>query len=399
MNPGLASLQAYPFARLHRLLQDVTPPDRPLIDFSIGEPRERAPEFVARALAGSLEQGLAEYPKVLGEASLRQAIAAWATRRFSLPADFLDPDRCILPVNGTREALFSIAQALVDPGRTPKALVLMPNPFYQIYEGAALLAGAEPHYLNCDGASGQPDYRAIPEAVWQRAVLLYVNSPHNPTGAALGRDELAWLLAKARRHRVVLAVDECYSEIYLDAAPTGVLSVAAESGSLAGVLSFHSLSKRSSIPGARSGFVAGDPVLLADFLRYRTYLGTAMPPFIQAASRAAWSDEGHVAESRQRYRRKFAAAQEILGSQLDVALPDGGFYLWPRVGNGEAFTRALFAAEHVRCLPGAYLARQAHGQHPGADRVRIALVGSEAECIAGLQRIRNFLDNRPGQWA
>ncbi|MGC9127785.1 MAG: succinyldiaminopimelate transaminase [Acidithiobacillus sp.] len=395
MNPGLASLQAYPFERLRQLLQDVTPPALPLIDFSIGEPRQQAPELVAQALTASLQQGLAEYPKVLGELTLRRAMAAWASRRFSLPSGFLDPDRCILPVNGTREALFSIAQTLVDPCQEPKALVLMPNPFYQIYEGAALLAGAEPYYLNCDPVSGQPDYHAIPEAIWQRAALIYVNSPHNPTGAALDQDALAWLIAQTRRHGVVLAVDECYSEIYFRDAPVGVLAVAAATGSLEGVLSFHSLSKRSSIPGARSGFVAGDPAVLARFLRYRTYLGAAMPPFIQAASLAAWGDEEHVAQSRRTYARKFAAAQDILGGHLDIALPDGGFYLWPEVGDGEAFTRALFASKHVRCLPGAYLARHAHGLHPGQERVRIALVGSEEECIEGLQRIRDFLDNHP----
>ncbi|WP_226824509.1 succinyldiaminopimelate transaminase [Acidithiobacillus caldus] len=395
MNPGLASLQAYPFERLRRLLQDVRPPALPLVDFSIGEPRQQAPELVARALTASLQQGLAEYPKVLGEPALRQAIAAWTSRRFTLPTGFLDPDRCILPVNGTREALFSIAQTVINPCQDVKSLVLMPNPFYQIYEGAALLAGAKPHYLNCDPGSGQPDFRAIPESVWERSALLYVNSPHNPTGAALGGEELAWLVGQARRFGVVLAVDECYTEIYFRGPPTGVLSVAAQTGSLDSVLSFHSLSKRSSIPGARSGFVAGDPAILAQFLRYRTYLGAAMPPFIQAASRAAWSDEEHVVESRRSYARKFAAARDILGEHLDIQLPDGGFYLWPEVGDGEAFARELYAAEHVRCLPGAYLAREAHGLHPGHDRVRIALVGSEAECIEGLQRIRRFLDNRP----
>ncbi|MCE5360623.1 MAG: aminotransferase class I/II-fold pyridoxal phosphate-dependent enzyme, partial [Acidithiobacillus sp.] len=249
-------------------------------------------------------------------------------------------------------------------------------------------------YLNCT-ASGQPDYRAIPADIWQRCALMYVNSPHNPTGAALSAADWDFLVAQARRYAFVLAADECYSEIYFDVPPAGVLSAAARSGSLAQVLAFHSLSKRSSIPGARSGFIAGDAALLSPFRLFRTYLGNAMPPFIQAASAAAWSDEQHVALMRADYADKFALAAEILGDLVTVERPAGGFYLWLAVGDGEAFTRNLFAQQAVRCLPGAYLARPAHGSYPGRDRVRIALVGEQEICREGLLRIRQFLLSSP----
>ncbi|MEY2340720.1 succinyldiaminopimelate transaminase [Acidithiobacillus sp. IBUN Pt1247-S3] len=388
MNPRLTSLQAYPFERLRDLLAGTTPPDLQLIDFSIGEPRHPAPAFVVESIIEHLH-GLAEYPKILGSETLRKTIIAWATKRFSLPEDFLHPEHHVLPANGSREALFSVAQALFDSS-SGKDLILQPNPFYQIYEGAALLAGATPFYLNC-GSSGQPDYRAVEPKIWQRCALLYVNSPHNPTGAALRVEDWDFLIAKARQYDFILAADECYSEIYFDEAPAGVLSAAARSGSLDKVLAFHSLSKRSSIPGARSGFIIGDADLLAAFRLYRTYLGNAMPPFIQAASAAAWADEKHVIAMRQDYAEKFSAAAEILGDLLPIERPDGGFYLWLQVGDGEAFTRDLYAAQHVRCLPGTYLARTAHGTHPGADRVRIALVGELDTCREGLARIRQFL--------
>jgi N-succinyldiaminopimelate aminotransferase len=394
MNPLLETLQAYPFERLRILLAGVTPADKELIDFSIGEPRHPAPAIVSEAIIEHLH-GLAEYPKVLGDLRLRQTIADWATRRFALPAAFLDPERHVIPANGSREALFSVAQAVLPPCQTPKPLVLLPNPFYQIYEGAALLAGAEPYYLNCE-ASGQPDFAAVDESVWARTALLYINSPHNPTGATLSLETLDWLIRKARQHGFVLAADECYSELYPDGqAPVGILEAAAATGSLAQVLAFHSLSKRSSIPGARSGFVAGDADILQAFIRYRTYLGAATPPFIQAAAIAAWQDEQHVRHTRADYARKFAAAHDILGAVLPIETPAGGFYLWPQVGDGEAFVRTLYEAEHVRCLPGAYLARDAHGIHPGQDRVRIALVGSLEDCVEGMQRIRHFMEQHP----
>ncbi len=390
MNPQLDLLQAYPFERLRALLADVEPADLAAIDFSIGEPRHPAPGMVTEAIIEHLH-GLAEYPKVQGEERLRRAIAAWATQRFALPAGFLDADRHVLPANGSREALFSIAQTVLPPCAEPKPLVLMPNPFYQIYEGAALLAGGQPYYLNC-GPAGQPDFLAIDEAIWARTALLYVNSPHNPTGAVIPAETLSWLVAKARQHGFVLAADECYSEIYGEGErPPGILEAAAGTGSLDRVLAFHSLSKRSSIPGARSGFVAGDAEILRAFLRYRTYMGPATPPFIQAGAIAAWEDEGHVQRTRAAYEAKFAAVLEILQPALEVERPAGGFYLWPQVADGEAFARALYAGQNVRCLPGAYLARAAHGQHPGRDRVRIALVGTLEECVEGAQRIRRFL--------
>ncbi|MEL5847918.1 MAG: succinyldiaminopimelate transaminase, partial [Candidatus Igneacidithiobacillus chanchocoensis] len=381
-----------PFERLRDLLANVQAPELPIVDFSIGEPRRPAPALVVESIIEHLH-GLASYPKVLGSEELRRSIVAWAEKRFALPAGFLDSEQNILPANGSREALFSAAQALVDP-TAGKDLILQPNPFYQIYEGAALLAGATPYYLNCTSA-GQPDYRAIPADIWQRCALMYVNSPHNPTGAALSAADWDFLVAQARRYRFVLAADECYSEIYFDTPPPGVLSAAARSGSLAQVLAFHSLSKRSSIPGARSGFIAGDAALLSPFRLFRTYLGNAMPPFIQAASAAAWSDEQHVALMRADYADKFALAAEILGDLVTVERPAGGFYLWLAVGDGEAFTRNLFAQQAVRCLPGAYLARPAHGSYPGRDRVRIALVGEQEICREGLLRIRQFLLSSP----
>lgn len=394
MNPLLDTLQAYPFERLRHLLAGITPPDREPIDFSIGEPRHPAPAIVSEAIIAHLH-GLTEYPKVLGDLRLRQAIAQWATQRFHLPAGFLDPETQVIPANGSREALFSIAQAVLSACAKPQALVLLPNPFYQIYEGAALLAGAEPYYLNC-GESGQPNFQDIDETVWSRCALLYINSPHNPTGATLSLETLRWLINKARHHGFVLAADECYSELYTgNEAPAGILEAAAQTGRLSNVLAFHSLSKRSSIPGARSGFVAGDPDILKAFVLYRTYLGAAMPPFIQAASISAWQDETHVVQTRASYTEKFAAARSILGGHLPVDIPAGGFYLWPQVGNGEAFVKALYAAEHVRCLPGAYLSRDAQGCHPGQERVRIALVGSHEDCVEGLQRIRHFLETHP----
>ncbi len=390
MNPRLASLQPYPFERLRSLLAGIEPPDRPLVDFSIGEPRQSAPGFISETIIEQLH-GLTEYPKVAGDPRLREAMIRWAESRFSLPADFLDPERNVLPANGSREALFSIAQVVLDPCGKRKNLVLMPNPFYQIYEGAALLAGGEPYYLNC-GPHGQPDFFRVPEGVWERCALLYINSPHNPTGAVLPLETLEYLLVLARKWNFVVASDECYSEIYFSSPPPGILSAAARTGSLDQALAFQSLSKRSSIPGARSGFVAGDGALLASFLRYRTYLGAATPPFLQAAAREAWGDERHVVRTRALYAEKFGQAEEILGDLVPIVIPDGGFYLWLEVADGEQFARSLYASEHVRCLPGAYLARMAHGAHPGQDRVRIALVNDMETCREGLLRIRNFLE-------
>ncbi|MEK8088327.1 succinyldiaminopimelate transaminase [Thermithiobacillus plumbiphilus] len=399
MNPRLAGLQAYPFERLAALKRGLTPPASfHAIDLSIGEPKHAAAHQVTESIIEHLH-GISQYPKTAGLPALREAITRWLAQRFQLPADFIRADTHVLPVNGTREALFSIAQALLDPCASPREQVLMPNPFYQIYEGAAILAGGEPVYLNA-GTDGQPDYRAVDEATWQRTRLLYICSPNNPTGAVLAQDTLAYLIDKAQQHDFVIASDECYSEIYLDEAnpPVGILQAAASMGhhSLKSCLAFHSLSKRSNMPGARSGFVAGDPQILKDYLLYRTYLGNATPPFIQSGAIAAWQDEAHVCANRAAYREKFTAVLDILGGSLDVSAPEAGFYLWPKVGDGEAFARDLFATKNVTVLPGAYLSRQSQGQNPGKDRVRIALVAPLEECVEAARRIRDFVDSNKG---
>nr|MDQ2695661.1 succinyldiaminopimelate transaminase [Pseudomonadota bacterium] len=322
-----------------------------------------------------------------------------AQRRFDLPAGSLDPERQVLPVNGTREALFAFAQCVIDPAERP--LVLMPNPFYQIYEGAALLAGAQPYYVNATAQTRfLPDYDAVPEAVWRRCKLLYLCSPGNPTGAVLDLEALHKLIGKADRYGFILAGDECYSEIYFDEdrPPPGLLHACAALGrnDFARCVVFHSLSKRSSLPGLRSGFVAGDAAVLERFLRYRTYHGCAMPPFVQAASRAAWEDEQHVRDNRALYREKFQAVMDILAPLLEVAWPDAGFYLWPRTPLDDTeFARRLFAEQHVTVLPGSYLARDTETGNPGRHRVRMALVASLAECVEAARRIRAFCSTLP----
>ncbi len=394
MNPDLGRLHPYPFQKLAELLHGITPPaGKPPIVLSIGEPQHAAPAAVRDALAGHLD-GLGQYPKTQGIPALRATIAAWLVRRFGLPAGSVDPDTQVLPVNGTREALFSFAQAVVD--HSTKPLVLMPNPFYQIYEGAALLAGAEPHYLDCD-ASGQPDYRAVPESVWARCQLLYVCSPGNPTGAVLAMDTLQFLLGKAAEHGFVIAADECYSEIYPDEAnpPTGMLAACHAMGftDYRHCVVFHSLSKRSNVPGLRSGFVAGDARILERYHLYRTYHGCALGLPVQHASIAAWSDERHVVDNRARYRRKFDAVLGILGDLPGFWRPDAAFYLWPRLPVDDlSFTRELYAREHVTVLPGRFLARDNGSHSPGDGRVRIALVASEADCTEAAIRIRRVIE-------
>ena len=396
MNPHLQKLQPYPFEKLRQLLAEV-PPARELepIDLSVGEPKHPAPAFVRQALADHLE-GLGVYPVTRGIVQLRTAISVWLRNRFALAAA-PDPEREVLPVNGTREALFAFAQCVIDPGRD--ALVVMPNPFYQIYEGAALLAGAATHLLPCTAAGGfAPDYDAVPADVWERCQLLYVCSPGNPTGAVTPVATLKKLIALADAHDFIIASDECYSEIYGDETrpPPGLLQACAELGrtDFRRCVVFHSLSKRSNLPGLRSGFVAGDADILEQFLRYRTYHGCAMSPPAQLASAAAWADETHVRENRRLYREKFDAVLEILSGHLDVARPDAGFYLWPRTPvDDETFTRRLFAEQHVTVVPGRYLARTgADGVNPGAQRVRIALVAPVAQCRAAALRIRRLLD-------
>ncbi|MBC9249699.1 succinyldiaminopimelate transaminase [Pseudomonas alcaligenes] len=395
MNHALSHLQPYPFEKLRALLGGVTPAaDKRPIALSIGEPKHKSPAFVAEALSANLEQ-MAVYPTTLGIPALREAIAAWCERRFNVPAGWLDAARHVLPVNGTREALFAFTQTVVQ--RDVGGLVVSPNPFYQIYEGAALLAGATPHYLPCLEDNGfNPDFDAVSAEVWQRCQILFLCSPGNPTGALIPVEQLKKLIALADQYDFVIAADECYSELYFDEQhpPAGLLSACAELGrsDFARCVVFHSLSKRSNLPGLRSGFVAGDADILKAFLLYRTYHGCAMPVQTQLASVAAWNDEIHVRANRALYREKFDAVLDILGGVLDVQRPDGGFYLWAKTPvDDQTFTRELFAREHVTVVPGSYLSREVDGHNPGANRVRMALVAPLAECIEAAERIRAFV--------
>ena len=396
MNPDLLKLQAYPFEKLAALKLGVVPPlDKPPITLAIGEPQHSAPSIVVEELIAHLH-GLSNYPATKGTAALREAIVSWLLARFALPAHSLDPERHVLPVNGTREGLFSFAQAVID--RRPHPLVVMPNPFYQIYEGAALLAGAEPWYLNTLADTGfTPDFSAVPEEVWERTQLVYTCSPGNPSGAVMDTASMQQLIELADRYDFVIAADECYSEIYPEDAPppTGLLAAAAAMGrdDFKSCVVFHSLSKRSNIPGMRSGFVAGDAAILEQFLRYRTYHGGAMAPPVQAASIKAWSDEQHVRENRALYSEKFAAVLAILQPVIDVQAPAAGFYLWPFTHfDDQQFARRLYAEQNVTVLPGSYLSRSDHhGVNPGQNRVRIALVPSLEECVEAAQRIREFV--------
>jgi N-succinyldiaminopimelate aminotransferase len=393
MNPRLASLEPYPFERLRALLQGVPAPAMSAIRLSVGEPQHPTPGFIRDALARHLD-ALSRYPLTAGTDRLREAIAGWFTRRYGLAR--LDPATEVLPVNGTREALFAFAQCVVD-GSRPGALVACPNPFYQIYEGAALLAGARPVFLNQtrEGGFGL-DLDALSPEEWRRVQLLYVCSPGNPTGRVLALDEWRAIFERADRHGFVVASDECYSEIYFDegAPPTGALEACRALGrdDYRGVVVFSSLSKRSNAPGLRSGAVAGDAGILAQFLRYRTYHGSAMSPPVQEASVAAWGDEAHVRENRFLYREKFDALVPMLQPVLEVARPEAGFYFWARVpriwgDDDERFARDLVAAANVTVLPGRYLAREARGVNPGAGHVRIALVASLTECVEAARRM------------
>ena len=396
MNPNLTRLQPYPFERLAKLHEGVTPPTGlETIRLSIGEPKHPTPAFITEAVIEHLH-GLSRYPSTRGTEALRETLCAWLTKRFSLPAGSLQPQRNVLPVNGTREALFAIAQCLIYGD--PNALVLMPNPFYQIYEGAAFLAGAEPHYLNTTAGSGYlPDFDAVPDAVWERCQLIYICSPGNPTGQVIGQQALQTLIERAQQFNFVIASDECYAEIYQEenTPPTGLLAASAAMGndSYRNCLVFHSLSKRSNAPGLRSGFVAGNATLIEAFFRYRTYHGCAMPPATQDASLRAWQDEAHVVENRRLYREKFSAVTDILAPVLDVQTPPGGFYLWPRTPiDDQEFSRRLYQEQNVIVLPGSYLSRDTAGGNPGKDHVRLALVAAQDECVEAAQRIRNFIE-------
>lgn len=395
MNPLLNALQPYPFERLRALFAGVSANAelRP-ISLGIGEPKHPTPAVITETLQAQLG-GLAVYPATGGSPAFKQACADWVLRRYGAQ---LDAGTQVLPVSGTREALFSLAQAVVDRDQ-PGALVAAPNPFYQIYEGAALLAGAQPLLIPSDPAKNFGlDWSQVSEDQWARVQLAYVCSPGNPTGAVMSRDEWAQLFELSDRHGFVIAADECYSEIYFgDTPPLGALQVAQELGrdDLRNLVFFTSLSKRSNAPGLRSGFVAGDAEVLKRFLLYRTYHGSALSVSVQAASAAAWADEAHVQENRRMYREKFAAVTPLLAEVMDVRLPDAGFYLWAGVpaafgGDDARFARELFAQYNVTVLPGSYLAREVNGHNPGAGRVRMALVAETAECVEAAQRIVSF---------
>ena len=402
MNPHLEKLHPYPFEKLRELFAGVTPDSAwSPISLGIGEPKHPTPAFIEKALTHAIA-GLANYPSTVGSEPLRAAIAAWLERRYGIPA--LDPATMVLPVNGSREALFAIAHTVVDAGR-PDALVLCPNPFYQIYEGAAYLAGASPFFVNSDPARNfAPDYDSVPDDVWARVQLLYVCSPGNPTGAVLSLDDWRELFILSDRHGFVIAADECYSEIYCNSTPPlGALEAAHQLGRSSGqqpyrnLIVFSSLSKRSNVPGMRSGFVAGDPALMKKFLLYRTYCGGAMSPPVQAASIAAWNDEAHVQDNRNLYKEKFNLITPMLRQVLDVELPDAGFYLWADVRrtslSDTEFARRLYAEYNVTVLPGSYLARDAHGTNPGRNRIRMALVAGVDEGLEAATRIVQFCQN------
>ncbi len=393
MNPNLEKLQPYPFQKLAALLagSKANSALRP-ISLSIGEPKHATPQFILDALTENLG-GLSSYPATLGGEPLRTAIARWIERRHQVPA--LDPAQQVLPVLGSREALFAFAQTVVDPS-AGKPVVVAPNPFYQIYEGAALLAGAEPQFLNTLPENRfAMDFRQLPESVWQRTQLVFVCSPANPTGAVMSMPEWEQLFALSDRHNFIIASDECYSEIYFDEAhpPLGGLAAAHKLGRTGypRLVSFGSLSKRSNVPGMRSGFVAGDAAVLKKFLLYRTYHGSAMGTAIQAASAKAWQDEEHVRDNRRLYREKFDKVLAILSEVVEVSLPDAAFYLWlPTPIDDTEFAKRLFEQYNVSVVPGSYLAREARGVNPGRNFVRIALVAPVGECVEAAQRLKQF---------
>jgi N-succinyldiaminopimelate aminotransferase len=400
MNPLLAKLQPYPFARLRQLFAGVTPSaEFTPISLGIGEPKHPTPAFIKEALSNSLT-ALAVYPATAGELRLRESFTGWMARRYGLA---LDAATQVLPVNGSREALFALAQTVVDAGKSPSPVVLSPNPFYQIYEGAAFLSGAEPYYVPSVAARNfAVDWDSVPAEVWARTQLVFVCSPGNPTGAVMPLDEWQKLFALSDEYGFVIAADECYSEIYFrDEPPLGGLEAAAKLGrsDFRNLIALTSLSKRSNVPGLRSGFVAGDAEIIKSFLLYRTYHGSAMSGIVAAASIAAWNDESHVVENRAQYRAKFAAVTPLLEPVLDVRLPDASFYLWAGVpgswqGDDQAFARDLYAQYNVTVLPGSFLARDVAGVNPGRGRIRMALVADTAECTEAAQRIVNFIQNR-----
>ena len=402
MNPGLEKLHPYPFEKLAQLKQETSVlTDAEHIDLSLGEPKHSTPELILNELQKQLPRA-ASYPTTRGIDALRQTIAEWLIRRFKLPEDSITADRNILPVNGTREALFAFAQCVIDSSskqakKNEVPIVITPNPFYQIYEGAALLAQAEPYYVNCVEANGFiPDFDSIPENIWQRCQLIYLCSPGNPTGAVLGQEAIEKLLILADKYDFVIAADECYSEIYLDenSPPVGLLQVSADLGrdDYKRCMVFHSLSKRSNVPGMRSGFVAGDADLIQAFLRYRTYHGCSMPLYTQMASIIAWQDEDHVRGNRALYRKKFDAVLKILNPVMNVTRPDASFYLWPETPVSDTeFATGLYSQQNITVLPGSFLSRSIDAGNPGENRIRIALVAEIDQCIDAAERICEFI--------
>lgn len=398
MNADLALLQPYPFEKLNVLLGTVTPnPELEHISLGIGEPKHPAPAVVTSVMNQTVDL-VANYPTTKGSAELRDTIAAWCTRRFNLQAGSLTGDNNVLPVMGTREAIFAFTQCAVE--RKPSALVFSPDPFYQIYEGAAYLAGAEPYFLPTLEENGFiPDYDAIPTEAWERCELLFICSPNNPSGAVHAKETIIKLIELADKYDFILASDECYSEIYLDESkpPVGLLQVCAEIGrnDYKNCVVFHSLSKRSNLPGLRSGFIAGDATLMKPFLLYRTYHGCAMPLQVQKGSVAAWNDEKHVEENREQYRLKFAAVLDILQPVMDVKMPDASFYLWAKTPiDDDKFTAGLYEQQNLTVLPGRYLSRETtDGLYPGAGYVRMALVATVEECVEAAWRIRRYIES------
>ena len=389
MNPDLALLHPYPFEKLNALFADIQPANLPLIPLSIGEPKHAAPTFVQQAIEANFAH-LSTYPNSKGLPELRQSIGNWLSNRFQLQS--IDAEKQILPVSGTREAIFSFVQSAVDRSKTP--YVVMPNPFYQIYEGATLLAGAQPYFINCTEDNNYlGDFDAVPAKVWEKTALLFVCTPGNPTGAVLSKEQFKKLIALSDQYNFVIASDECYSELWFDQAPTGLLEVCAELGrdDYKNCIVFHSLSKRSNLPGMRSGFVAGDANLLKPYLQYRTYHGAAMPVQHQLASIAAWDDEQHVEDNRQQYRAKFELFQTELGHLLPLKKPDAGFYYWLKVDHDENFAKILMEKAHIKVLPGRYLSRETAQGNPGENHVRLALVADLAQCEQVIQRLKAIL--------
>ena len=395
MDPNLNKLQPYPFEKLHELFSSTTRDNGLVnINLSIGEPKSPTPDFIKSAMGNNLDY-LANYPKTKGEPALRNAISDWLLKRFSLPQNSIDPEQHILPVNGTREALFAIAQTIID--RRDNAKVLLPNPFYQIYEGAAYLAGAEPVYVDFSVINGEvPGIDAVSEETWRNTQLIYICTPSNPTGDIIPLSSMQKLLTLAHQHDFIIASDECYSEIYFDEnnPPQGLLQAAIANGdaSYHRCLAFYSLSKRSNSPGLRSGFVVGDRAIISQFLKYRTYHGCAMPMSTQLASAAAWGDETHVQANRARYQKSFHYTLEEISKEIDIKKPQAGFYLWlPTPIDDEQFALGLYSQQNVTVLPGKYLARSVNNQNPGANRVRIALVATPEECQTAAKRITTYL--------